>query len=199
MDIGGKLLTNHLATLVSFRQWNMLDQTHIVNDVKEQCCYVSLSFSSDLERCRWEWLSSYRNISAEIVYFSSRLSGNAKGVNLEYVLPDFSRNRHGYIRDKPIPTVEPSINMGREDSEKIDQNAISHPGQGYRPEKMTDTHAQEEAIMSHEGPPNSDSDQILFMSNERFTVPELVFNPSDIGWLFFWFCDESPCCCLCLT
>ena len=27
----------------------------------------------------------------------------------------------------------------------------------------------------------SDADQILYMNNERFTVPEIVFHPSDIG------------------
>lgn len=28
--------------------------------------------------------------------------------------------------------------------------------------------------------------QILEMNNERFTVPELLFTPSDIGMFFFW-------------
>lgn len=52
VDVGGKLLTNHLSNLVSFRQWNMLDQTYIVNDIKEKCCYVTLSFKDDLEKDR---------------------------------------------------------------------------------------------------------------------------------------------------
>ena len=52
-DVGGKLLTNHLKELVSFRQWNMMEETYIVNDVKEKCCYVSTQFSADLEACRF--------------------------------------------------------------------------------------------------------------------------------------------------
>ncbi|KAG6898393.1 hypothetical protein C0992_004103 [Termitomyces sp. T32_za158] len=52
LDVGGKLLTNHLKELVSFRQWNMMDQTYIMNDVKEACCYVSQNFRNDLETCR---------------------------------------------------------------------------------------------------------------------------------------------------
>ena len=53
MDVGGKLLTNHLKELVSFRQWNMMEETHIMNDVKEKCCFVSTQFAADLEACRF--------------------------------------------------------------------------------------------------------------------------------------------------
>lgn len=53
IDVGGKLLTNHLKELVSFRQWNMMEETYIVNDVKEKCCYVSTQFAVDLEACKF--------------------------------------------------------------------------------------------------------------------------------------------------
>ncbi len=51
VDVGGKLLTNHLKELVSYRQWNMMDETFIVNDVKEKCCFLSQDFKRDLEIC----------------------------------------------------------------------------------------------------------------------------------------------------
>jgi actin-related protein 6 len=53
LDVGGKLLTNQLKELVSFRQWNMMDETYIMNHVKESCCYVSTDFKKDLEICRY--------------------------------------------------------------------------------------------------------------------------------------------------
>jgi len=56
IDVGGKLLTNHLKELVSFRQWNMMEETHIMNDVKEKCCFVSTQFAEDLEACRFALL-----------------------------------------------------------------------------------------------------------------------------------------------
>jgi actin-related protein 6 len=31
----------------------MMEETYIVNDVKENCCYVSTQFSADLEACRF--------------------------------------------------------------------------------------------------------------------------------------------------
>jgi hypothetical protein len=52
IDIGGKLLTNHLKHLISFRQWNMIDQTAVVNAVREACGYVSMSYQADLEQIK---------------------------------------------------------------------------------------------------------------------------------------------------
>jgi actin-related protein 6 len=31
----------------------MMEETYIVNEVKEKCCYVSTQFSADLETCRF--------------------------------------------------------------------------------------------------------------------------------------------------
>ncbi|THH10060.1 hypothetical protein EW146_g8492 [Bondarzewia mesenterica] len=111
IDVGGKLLTNHLKELASFRQWDMMDETYIMNDVKETCCYVSNQFAADLETCR---TNPRRNSIVQ-----------------EYILPDFSANRRGCIRQP-------------------DETAL-------------------------------ETDQVLYMGNERFSVPELLFRPDDIG------------------
>ena len=52
IDVGGKLLTNHLKETVSYRQWNMMEETYIMNEIKEACCFVSENFGGDLETCR---------------------------------------------------------------------------------------------------------------------------------------------------
>ncbi|KIJ54052.1 hypothetical protein M422DRAFT_775294 [Sphaerobolus stellatus SS14] len=135
IDVGGKLLTNHLSTLVSFRQWNMLDQTYIVNDVKEKCCYISSTFNSDLERCR----------------------KNPLQMSMQYVLPDFSRNRRGYVWDPN--TNEPVEESSDEKSMEVDDDHRS---------------------LRQSTAPTS-TDQVLYMTNERFSVPELIFSPTDIG------------------
>ncbi|KAH7885477.1 actin family [Phlebopus sp. FC_14] len=111
IDVGGKLLTNNLKEVVSYRQWNMMDETYIMNRVKEACCYVSTQFLADLEICR------------------SRPKKNS--IVLEYLLPDYSINRGGQIK---------------------------------RPEYEL-----------------SPTDQVLLMESERFTIPELLFRPDDIG------------------
>lgn len=41
LDIGGKLLTNLLKETLSFRQWDMMDETWLTNALKEACCFVA--------------------------------------------------------------------------------------------------------------------------------------------------------------
>ncbi|KAI0769101.1 actin-related protein Arp6 [Trametes elegans] len=112
IDVGGKLLTNHLKEVISFRQWNMMEETHIVNEVKEACCFVSDEFKRDLETCR------------------AHPTKNA--IVQEYIFPDYSANRPGRVR---------------------------------RP-----------------GEPLDEGSQTLTMNNERFSVPEILFHPTDIGY-----------------
>ena len=52
LDIGGKLLTNYLKELLSFRQFDLMGETYITNDVKERCCYVSTNYDGDMELSR---------------------------------------------------------------------------------------------------------------------------------------------------
>ncbi|GAA97457.1 uncharacterized protein L969DRAFT_604578 [Mixia osmundae IAM 14324] len=100
LDIGGKMLTNYLKETASFRHWYMMDQTAVVNAVKEACCYVaptSGAFSSDLERVK-----SSRN---DIVQ--------------EYILPDFTSKsaEHplGHLRTTDMPIADEQIlPMGNE-------------------------------------------------------------------------------------
>lgn len=41
LSVGGKLLTNLLKETLSFRQWDMMDETWLVGAVKERCCFVA--------------------------------------------------------------------------------------------------------------------------------------------------------------
>ncbi|CAA7262815.1 unnamed protein product [Cyclocybe aegerita] len=86
LDMGGKLLTNHLKELVSFRQWNMMEETYIMNQVKETCCFVSANYKQDIETCR---IDPKRNPIVQ-----------------EYILPDMSTNRKGRVRIPEEPLAE---------------------------------------------------------------------------------------------
>ncbi|KAF9481127.1 actin-related protein Arp6 [Pholiota conissans] len=91
LDVGGKLLTNHLKELVSFRQWNMMDETYIMNHVKETCCFVSSDYKRDIERCR---------VDPKLTSNTSNTTTNNDTVPIiqEYLLPDLSTNRKGRVR-----------------------------------------------------------------------------------------------------
>lgn len=62
INVGGKLLTNYLKEIVSFRQLNVMDDARLVNELKEALCYCSPVFDRDMkltfgsERQRKHWL-----------------------------------------------------------------------------------------------------------------------------------------------
>ncbi|CAI4047411.1 hypothetical protein SUVZ_12G1390 [Saccharomyces uvarum] len=91
LDIGGRFLTGLLKETLSFRHYNMMDETILVNNVKEKCLFVSPTS-----------------------YFDSFKSKN-KHV-LEYVLPDFQTSFIGYVRHpkeegSPLPADAQTITL----------------------------------------------------------------------------------------
>ncbi|KAG0649807.1 Actin-related 6 [Hyphodiscus hymeniophilus] len=133
LDIGGKLLTNHLTRLLSLRQYDMRNDTYLVNEIKEATCYVSMDFKRDME-LTWKGPKG------------DRREGFAKagGIAKDYVLPDYHGRSKGSVRD-------------------------------HDPERA----GKLRKIQT--GKPAEAAEDILTLRNERFTVPELLFNPSDIG------------------
>ncbi|KAE8350699.1 actin family [Aspergillus coremiiformis] len=133
LDLGGKHLTNYLKEMVSVRQYNMVDEAYIINEVKEAVCYVSDDFAGDMERTLKD----------------NRKRGQrdpGEGVTVDYVLPDPNAGKKGFMRPH-----DPLLNA------KKRKSALS----GATAETL--------------------SEDVLVLSNERFTVPEILFTPSDIG------------------
>ena len=52
LDVGGKILTNLLNELISYKEVNLQGETHLVNDMKEQMCYVAQDFQTELDICQ---------------------------------------------------------------------------------------------------------------------------------------------------
>ena len=73
LDVGGKLLTNHLKEVISYRQLHVLDETYVMNGCKEDCCYVAKDFDCEVAKAK-------RNEIAR-----------------DYVLPDFTAIRRQVI------------------------------------------------------------------------------------------------------
>ncbi|KAH7078171.1 actin-domain-containing protein [Paraphoma chrysanthemicola] len=131
LTVGGKLLTNYLKELASLRHYNLMEETYLMNEIKEAISYVAPSaqyFAKDLERTWKGRLGNKRELDSSVV--------------VDYVLPDYETAIHGHAR--PHDPVRSSMRRGLQ------------PLQGPR-------------------------EDLLPMGNERFAVPELLFNPSDIG------------------
>lgn len=78
IDVGGKLLTNHLKDIISYRQMNVMDETFVINQCKEDVCFVASDFEELLKKCE----QTRRN---KIVR--------------DYILPDFTNVKRGYVRE----------------------------------------------------------------------------------------------------
>jgi actin-related protein 6 len=131
LDVGGKLLTNYLKEVVSYRQYNMMDETAIVNDAKEKLCYVApQTLETELTR------AVGAKISAKHAAYR------------EWVLPDYRNHNRAYAR---ALNVDPDL--GRFKRTRRGGGGIKESGDF----------------------------QILRMEAERFSVPEVLFAPSDVG------------------
>ena len=80
LDIGGRFLNGLLKETLSFRHYNMMDETLLVNNIKEKCVFMS-----------------------PVSYFDS--FKNKEKTSLQYVLPDFQTSFIGYIHDKTKSTL----------------------------------------------------------------------------------------------
>lgn len=125
-------MTNYLTRLISLRQYDMRNESYLINEIKEACCYISRDYNGDLDRT---WKGTIGDRREDYV------SGG--GVAKDYVLPDYNTLKTGYMRD--------------------------HDPSAGKLKKMTT------------GKPAEAAEDVITLRNERFTVPELLFNPMDIG------------------
>ncbi|KAL3289338.1 hypothetical protein HHI36_022776 [Cryptolaemus montrouzieri] len=73
------MLTNHLKDILSYRQYHVMEETYVINQVKEDTCFVSEDFKADLK-------------IASVLPPKNHILRN-------YMLPDFNTIRRGYIQD----------------------------------------------------------------------------------------------------
>lgn len=139
LDVGGKLLTNYLARLLSLRHFDMRNETYIVNEMKERACYITADFKADIENT-WKGTRGEKR--------ETYLTG--AGIVKDYVLPDFHTRMHGVVRD-----YDPARHIK---ARKLGASAAGAGGSG-----------------------SSTDEDVLTLRNERFSVPELLFTPSDMG------------------
>lgn len=79
IEIGGKVLTNHLKEILSYRQLMVMDETYVLNQVKEDSCFVSQNFKEDMH--------------------TTRKPKSLNPILKDYILPDYTTIQRGYLRD----------------------------------------------------------------------------------------------------
>ena len=95
IDLGGKMLTNQLKDWISYRYVNVMEETYVVNELKEDCCFVSTDSDKDMIIAQLVSLLSH-NCSF------SRYKDERNTIRREYVLPDFMERHRGYIYEPGV-------------------------------------------------------------------------------------------------
>ncbi|XP_060815451.1 actin-related protein 6 [Bombus pascuorum] len=94
IDVGGKLLTNHLKEIISYRQLHVMDETYVINQVKEDSCFVSSEFFKDMETAK------------------NKLENNP--IVKDYVLPDYTTLRRGFLKNPEPPNEQQTLRLSNE-------------------------------------------------------------------------------------
>ncbi|RZC73489.1 hypothetical protein C5167_048969 [Papaver somniferum] len=180
LDLGGKALTNYLKELVSYRSINVMDETFIMDDVKEKLCFVSLDVPRDLQiaRCR-----NQNNVRDSLVFDNTpvhegknwtvnsivslsvcRSRGKDNLFRSSYVLPDGIEHMKGFVKDpdqaKRYLTLEDGLPL--ETNEDMN-HPLSNKEKAEERKKVDLTKNE------------------FDLTNERFLVPEMIFQPADLG------------------
>lgn len=116
LDVGGKILTNYLKELISYRYYNMMEESAILNRIKERACFMSTNYLEDLE-----------------TWHQCHTRNKASPFAVGYALPSTHEDPYGHL----MPVLS---------------EAVSAQKKGDK--------------------------QVLILDNERFSIPEALYDPA---------------------
>ncbi|ODV94422.1 hypothetical protein PACTADRAFT_51258 [Pachysolen tannophilus NRRL Y-2460] len=87
LAIGGRLLSGYLRELISFRYYDVTDETLLVNNIKEKSCFVA---------------QDYNQTISDMINLKNSKKNTDSNLMVEYVLPDFKTTTTGYILTKEM-------------------------------------------------------------------------------------------------
>lgn len=143
VNVGGKLLTNYMKEMVSYRYVNLMDNFKIVDQMKKDVTYISLDFNRELNNSK----VTKDHVTGERSSPKDPFGNNLKKV---FRLPDFATVMEGYWK---------------EDDETNEQ---------------IDTERTQQAMMEARRKREMEEQFLVPVDSERFSVPEVLFRPSDV-------------------
>ena len=189
MPLGGRHLINMWKYYVSYRQWNLMDQDWILRDVMHKTAYLSLNFQDDMN-------------------LALQKPAGRRQFDREFVLPDFQTTFEGRVQLPPVlqremeqheqdgeseddedMKEEDMVAAGEDDddsggdtednggSDDEEEETIEQKRQRLYKQRREEERRQREMEAEQ---------QVLNISVERFSVPEVLFRPSDGGLPLEW-------------
>jgi actin-related protein 6 len=161
-------LTNLLKEVISVRYFDLHQDVKVVNDIKEDVCFVSQDFKADMEKT-WKGNIGRQKVAKtrpptppdneaseedamEVDEVPNPLPASASSdsdptLSIDYILPDGLHIKRGFARPH-----NPLASRSNKNKRKI-----------------------------HAAAPEADDYVSMTLNSERFTVPEILFSPSDTG------------------
>jgi actin-related protein 6 len=165
IDLGGKHLTNMLKEVVSVRYFDLHQDTKIVNDIKEDVCFVSSHFNTDMEKTWKRNIGKKRKLEMKTPpHPGDDSSTEAMDVD------EHSDSPPSKIESDPSPLIDYVL----PDGFRITRG-FSRP---HDPLIQKRKKQQAEAPSSISA---ADDEISMTLGSERFSIPEILFTPSDIG------------------
>jgi hypothetical protein len=209
--ISQRIITNLLKEALSFRQWDMMDESWLVGHIKEQCCFVAASagrkgdsIHSNIEApSKWSY--------AGMIELCAALPRHKNPIAQEYVLPDYSisssKGKLGYIRGRKDGDAAKSLDhfitgdvtalhvrAGGEEVREEDGNHDSDTEGDDDDDEQDDDFNEETSdipdqrmkakkatVNARQVEADEETEQVLLLERERFQVPEAMFDPGLIG------------------
>jgi len=154
LNLGGRALTNYLKELISYRQWNVMDEFALIEDVKLKSVYCQEN--GDIYEALKEAKKKIRE----------------NKIAVKYVLPDGVNTLRGFLADSVLANDANDASSSESEINEDDDLQTRRRKLKKQKEKAA------KGAGSMELAPDAQS---LVLVNERFMVPEILFHPSDIG------------------
>jgi actin-related protein len=191
LPVAGRHLINMWKYFCSYRQWNLMDQEWILRNVLQETAYCSMQFKDDM-------------LTAQ------RLPAGRRPYDREYVLPDQQNNFQGSVR-LPLALQKQADGENEEEKEEeensdddsdVDEKEMQDEDEedDGGDEKDDGEAVEERNSDDEEGPAEirrrllkareegqrrrreiEAEQQVLNVTVERFSIPEVLFRPSDVG------------------
>lgn len=159
LDIGGKLLTNRLKEFLSFSQVNVMEDTWLINHVREVCCVVALRPWQSLQRYAALWKGKTRaDVDASLP--STHTVQHRRRTSVTAVPERDADAAAAAAAEAPLrfflPTIPALLPLG------VLETELSA--------RLPRSSAVDATALQH-----------LLLCQERFLIPELLFTPLDVG------------------
>ncbi|GME70256.1 unnamed protein product [Ambrosiozyma monospora] len=177
MPIGGRILNGYLRELISFRHYNVTDETLLVNKIKETSCYVTTDFNESLAKIealrKKPSRKKQRVLSKDPINTPNNHDKKSKDEDSSTVRvkdPRYPQTSDDLVLNYVLPsTFSTAATISSSSSSSSTTTSIDLGHTLTTAQLQTTPHAKLQNL------------QIIQLQDERFTVPELIFQPELAG------------------